>query len=120
MNKKCKSITVANNWKEKQIKEVIKAKEQMTELKVDPKLIDKYIESEYSRINKEYEEKMKKAKIKNLEFVNNNKKKIEIDFLIKNKDILEQAGYTKDYIDYYVNKQYDIINKKYANVDFVD
>ncbi len=120
MNKKSKCITIANNWKNKQIKELINTKEQMINLNVDSKLINNYIDSEYNRINKEYSEKIDKAKIKNLEFMNNNKKKIEIDFLIKNKSILEDAGYTNDYIDYYVNKQYDIINNKYTNIDFID
>ena len=92
----------------------------MVELKIDPKLIEQYITSEYSRINKEYQEKVDKAKIKNLETINNNKKKLEIDFLIKNKIILEEKGYNKDYIDLYVEQQYEYINNKYANINFID
>lgn len=112
--------TRAYNWKQKQINEVIKTKEQMVEININPKLIDQYINSEYSRINKEYQEKLEKAKIKNLETINNNNKKLEIDFLIKNKLVLEEKGYNKDYIEQYVEQQYNIINNKYLNIDFID
>ena len=112
--------TRAYNWKEKQINEVIKTKNQMIELKIEPKLIEQYMASEYSSINKEYQDKINKAKIRNLETVNNNKKKLEIDFLIKNKLVLEEKGYDKDYIEQYVEQQYDYINNKYANINFID
>lgn len=111
---------MAYNWKDKQINEVIKTKEEMIELKIDPKLIEQYITSEYSRINKEYQEKLEKAKIKNIETINNKKKKLEIDFLIKNKIVLEEKGYNKDYIEQYVDQQYEMINNKYTTINFID
>ena len=119
-----RTIVMANNWKNKEIATVIGLRDEMVTHNIDEKLIKKYLDEEYDRINTQYELRIKKYHDKLEKNLNNNdnksiKKSREkaIDFIIKNKMFLEEKGYNKEYIDKYVNKHYMIINEKYKTND---
>ena len=112
-----RTIVMANNWKNKEIATVIGLRDEMVTHNIDEKLIKKYLDEEYERINTQYELRIKKYhdKIQSGNDIKIRKKSREkaIDFIIKNKMFLEDKGYNKEYIDNYVNKHYMIVNEKY-------
>jgi hypothetical protein len=117
MNKvSTRGISLAKTWKKKQIEELIKQKNEMIDYKIDYKLIDDFIIKEKERINKEYEKRLAKHQIAN----NDNKKKKEIELLIRDKKYLEKAGLTQKQIDEYIEKGIKEINIKYSTIDFID
>ena len=121
-----RSITMANNWKNKEIKHVLELRDEMLANNIDENLIKKYIDEQYDRINLEYETKIKKyndkqKKLENKNLEKNIKQKREkaIQFLLKNKAFLEENGASKEYIKKYVDIQYNTINLTY-NIDYSD
>ena len=118
MDKKPRSIVLADNWKMKEIKLVLALRDEMVEYSIDNKLIQEYLDEEYERINIMYEERIKRYndKINNVKHVNVNKKKRKeaINFIIKNKEFLQEKGYDPKFIENYANKHYSIICKRYS------
>jgi len=125
-NKIPRSITMANNWKNKEIKHVLELRDEMIANNIDNILITKYINEQYDRINLEYEtkikkynDKQKKLENKNLEKDIKQKRDKAVQFLLKNKAFLEENGASKEYIKKYVDKQYNTINLTY-NIEYTD
>jgi len=121
-NKIPRSITMANNWKNKEIE----LRDEMIANNIDNILITKYINEQYDRINLEYEtkikkynDKQKKLENKNLEKDIKQKRDKAVQFLLKNKAFLEENGASKEYIKKYVDKQYNTINLTY-NIEYTD
>ena len=124
-----RSIVIANNKKQNEIKNVLMLRDEMIENSIDPTLIKKFVDEQYDKINKDYEDKIIKhnkkheKKLQNNEIttkIRNVRKKREkaVEFLLKNKTFLEEHGASKEYIKKYVEKQYQEINEFYdiANV----
>jgi hypothetical protein len=117
--KKLRGVTMADNWKKQEIKNIINLRDEMIENNIDNNLIDKYVNEEYEKINREYNEKIIKVQKKenlNKKHIDKkmiNKKKQAIKNLLKDKDILEQRGANPEYIKNYLEKQYTEINKNY-------
>ena len=114
-----RAITMANNWKIKEIKIVLGLRDEMVAHNIDKDLIQEYMDEEYDRINTMYEARINKYNNKN----NNNKIKSNnkrlrdkaIEFLIKNKNFLEEKGYDSTFINNYVTKHYMVINNKFSS-----
>jgi len=141
-----RSIVIANNKKQKEIKNLLSLRDEMIENSIDSILIKKFVDEQYEKINKEYQDKISKhnkQKLQNNEMlskIKNIKKKREkaVEFLLKNKTFLEEHGASKEYVKKYVEKQYQDINIFYDitnikpddldtdndfsndNVDFID
>lgn len=115
-----RTIIIANNKKQNNIKNLLLLRDEMIYYKIDDKLIKEFIDEQYNIINKEYDEKIEKFE-KNKDVNLNNTQLIEIkkkrtkavDFLLKNKSFMEEHGVNKDSIKQYVDKEYDEINKYY-------
>jgi hypothetical protein len=125
-NKVPRSITMAENWKNKEIKHILELRDEMLSNNIDDNLIKKYIDQQYDKINQEYETKIKKyydkqKKLENKSVEKDVKQKRDkaIQFLLKNKAFLEENGASKEYIKKYVDRQYNIINLTY-NIDYSD
>ena len=119
-NKTPRSITMAENWKNKEIKHVLELRDEMLANNIDENLIKKYIDEQYDKINQEYEtkikkyyDKQKKLENKNLEKDIKQKREKAVQFLLKNKTFLEDNGASNAYIKKYVDMQYNIINSTY-------
>jgi hypothetical protein len=115
-----RSITMSENWKKREIKHVLELRDEMLANNIDETLIKKYVDEQYYKINQEYEskinkylEKQRKQENKNLEKDIKQKRKKAIQFLLKNKDFLEEKGANKEYIKKYVDTQYNQINQIY-------
>jgi len=137
-------IVIANNKKQKEIKNLLSLRDEMIENSIDTTLIKKFVDEQYEKINKECEDKISKHNKQNLQNnemlskIKNIKKKREkaVEFLLKNKTFLEEHGASKEYVKKYVEKQYQDINIFYDitnikpdnldndfnndNVDFID
>lgn len=134
-------ISIANNKKNNEIKNILSLRNEMIENSIDSNLIKKFIDEEYEKINKNYEDKIKKSNSKSNNYniknkIKNIKKKREkaIEFLLKNKTFLEEHGASKEYIKKYIELQYQEINEFYDikninldnynsdndNIDFID
>jgi hypothetical protein len=124
-----REIVIANNKKQAEIKNVLTLRDEMVANNIDNKLIQKYINEQYEKINLEYEKKITKynEKTKINTQTQSQQKKIKdikkkrekaIEFLLKNKRFLEEQGASKEYIKKYVDKQYQEINEYYniANI----
>ena len=119
-----RAITMANNWKIKEIKIVLGLRDEMVAHNIDKDLIQEYMDEEYDRINTMYEARINKYnnKINNNKNNNNkiktNNKRLRdkaIEFLIKNKNFLEEKGYDSTFINNYVTKHYMVINNKFSS-----
>jgi hypothetical protein len=125
-NKVPRSLTMADNWKNKEIKHVLELRDEMIANNIDNNLIKKYIDEQYDKINQEYETKIKKyydkqKKLENKSVEKDVKQKRDkaVQFLLKNKNFLEENGASKEYIKKYVDIQYNTINLTY-NIDYSD
>lgn len=117
---KNRSITIAKNNRKKQIEHVLELRDEMIENKIDKKLINNFLNESYEKINKQYEDKInkisqKESKKKELSEKNEleRKRKKAIEYLLKNKAILEEKGVSQEYINNYIEKQYQQINQFY-------
>jgi hypothetical protein len=130
-----RSITMAINKKNKEIEHIIILRDEMVKCNIDNKLIQEFVDDQYKTINSEFEKKVKRymekenrEKAKGADVKELKKKRAQsIDFMIKTKIVLEQKGISKQYIDRYMTKQYDAVNKKYniekdkgETIDFLD
>jgi hypothetical protein len=120
MIKPPRSITMSENWKKREIKHVLELRDEMLANNIDETLIKKYVDEQYYKINQEYEskinkylEKQKKQEDKKLEKDIKEKRKKAIQFLLKNKEFLEEKGANKEYIKKYVDTHYNQINQLY-------
>jgi hypothetical protein len=116
-----RGIVIANNKKQAEIKNILTLRDEMVKNSIDPVLIKKFLDEQYHKITKEYDERVKKynekqkLKEKNKETINIKKKRDKaVDFLIKSKTFLEEHGASKEYIKKYVDKQYKEINEYYV------
>lgn len=120
MNKNNSTNNSANNWKRKQISQVLEIKSVMESNGSDSKDIELYIADEYKRIDKIFKLKIEKHNnennVKNEIKKLNKWKKKELNNLIQSKIYLENNNI---YNDYKYNKcyqfRYDEINNKYSD-----
>ena len=118
-----RAVTLAKNWKKKQIDNALYLRDQMIENKISQVLIDDFLNKEYERINKKYEEKIKKANNNQNENSIKTARKKAIEFIIKNKTFMEENNIDPEIIKQYTNKHYNFINNKYSNknkINFID
>jgi len=115
-------IVIANNKKQADIKNILTLRDEMNKNNINSILIKKFIDEQYDKINKEYDERIKKYNKNNetnsdIKLTKEVKKKRgkAVEFLIKNKNFLEEHGASKEYIKKYVEKQYQEINEYYDN-----
>jgi hypothetical protein len=110
-----RTIIIANNKKQKAIKNLLLMRDEMIKTNTDNNLIQTFINEQYAIINKEHEERINKYnKSKTESKTIKSKKAKAIEFILKNKAVLEDNGVNKDYITLYVNKQYEEINEYYS------
>jgi hypothetical protein len=127
-----RTIIIANNKKHKAIKNLLLMRDEMIKTNTDNNLIQTFVNEQYAIINKEHEERINKYNKSKTESKTIKLKKAKaIEFILKNKAVLEDNGVNKDYITLYVNKQYEEINEFYSKnneedtvnletIDFID
>jgi hypothetical protein len=127
-----RTIIIANNKKQKAIKNLLLMRDEMIKTNTDNNLIQTFVNEQYAIINKEHEEKINKYNKSKTDTKTIRLKKAKaIEFILKNKAVLEDNGVNKDYITLYVNKQYEEINEFYSKnneedtvnletIDFID
>jgi hypothetical protein len=111
-------VTMANNKKQAEIKNILRLRDEMIKNSIDMVLIKNFLDEQYNKINKEYEERINKYNQKQNPQNNQikqikKKKEKAIEFLLKNKTFLEDHGASKEYVKKYVNNQYREINEYY-------
>jgi len=109
----------AIKWKNKEIDKLLQIKKDQLSNNINQKLVDTYVEEEYKKINKKYEQKLLEEPS---EKVLKKQKDKDIDNIIINKYYLIQKGYKNDYIEKYVEREFNEIEKKYnkQKIDFID
>jgi hypothetical protein len=115
--KNSRMIKIANLTKNKKISELLQIRDQMINNNIKEQDIKKFTDEQYEKINDEYIKNInKKIDIKK---EINKKRNNAVQFLLKNKNFLEQNKAPPEYIKQYVRKQYEDINKRYLlkNVD---
>lgn len=120
-------IVIANNKKQAEIKNILTLRDEMNKNNINTILVKKFIDEQYDKINKEYEERIikynknheKNPEIKISKEVKKKRGKA-VEFLIKNKNFLEEHGASNEYIKKYVEKQYKEINEYYDNVKLTE
>ena len=121
-----RAIIMANNKKQKNIRNILLLRDEMIYHNIDDKLIKQFVDEQYDIINKEYDEKIKKfeknknVKSNNIQLIEIKKKRTKaVDFILKNKYFMEEHGVNKESIKRYVDKEYGEINKyyDYNNID---
>ena len=127
-----RTIIIANNKKQKAIKNLLLIRDEMIKTNTDNNLIQIFVNEQYAIINKEHEERINKYNKSKTDTKTIKLKKAKaIEFILKNKAVLEDNGVNKDYITLYVNKQYEEINEFYSKnneednvnletIDFID
>jgi hypothetical protein len=127
-----RTIIIANNKKQKAIKNLLLMRDEMIKTNTDNNLIQIFVNEQYAIINKEHEERINKYNKSKTDTKTIKLKKAKaIEFILKNKAVLEDNGVNKDYITLYVNKQYEEINEFYSKnneednvnletIDFID
>ena len=110
-----RTIIIANNKKQKAIKNILLMRDEMIKTNTDTNLIQTFVNEQYAIINKEHEERINKYNKSKTDTKTIKLKKAKaIEFILKNKAVLEDNGVNKDYITLYVNKQYEEINEYYS------
>ena len=110
-----RTIIIANNKKQKAIKNLLLMRDEMIKTNTDNNLIQTFVNEQYAIINKEHEERINKYNKSKTDTKTIKLKKAKaIEFILKNKAVLEDNGVNKDYITLYVNKQYEEINEYYS------
>jgi hypothetical protein len=119
--KNSRIIKIATTKKNKKINELLQIKETMIHNNIDDKIIKKYMDEQYTLINDNYQKNVNK-KINPKKDMDKRREEA-IKFLLKNKCFLEQNNAKPEYINEYVKKQYEDINKTYVindNINFID
>ena len=110
-----RTIIIANNKKQKAIKNILLMRDEMIKTNTDNNLIQTFVNEQYAIINKEHEERINKYNKSKTDTKTIKLKKAKaIEFILKNKAVLEDNGVNKEYITLYVNKQYEEINEYYS------
>lgn len=116
--KQSRALTMANNWKKKEVDKILFLRDEMVSKKIDSKLIEEFVNEQYEVINQKYQNKINKHNNPNnkKELINamKTKRKKAINFLLLNKQFLEDKGISPEYIQKYVDKQYEEINELYS------
>ena len=113
-----RTIIIANNKKQKAIKNLLLMRDEMIKTNTDNNLIQSFVNEQYLIINKEHEEQINKYNKSKTDTKTIKLKKAKaIEFILKNKAVLEDNGVNKDYITLYVNKQYEEINEYYSKTN---
>jgi hypothetical protein len=109
----------AKKWKDKEIDILLQKRKDMDLMNIGKNIIDEYMEEEYKMINKTYEIKLLEVPTKKTEKKQKDK---DLDNIITNKYYLEQKGYNKEYIEKYIEKEYNELERKYnkVKIDFID
>ena len=119
--KKPKYVMLADKQKLYDIDNLLKMKNIMIENNISETEINNYVEEQYEKINKDYTDKIKKYEKKYKARELKKERQEAIDFLIKNKDFLEEYKVKDEYINKYVEIQYNRINEKFNDtVQFLD
>ena len=119
--KKPKYVMLADKKKLYDIDDMLKIKTIMIENNISETEINNYIEEQYKKINKDYADKIKTYEKKYKARELKKERKESIDFLIKNKNFLEEYKVKDEYINRYVEIQYNRINEKFNDtVQFLD
>lgn len=118
-NKKPRGIIMADNWKKKEIQIVLSLREEMIQNNIDKNLIESYLNEQYAKIDKEYNQKIQKYNEKNNESKNiiktlESKRKKAIKLLAKNKLNMERLGVKPEEIKKYLDREYEQINNLYS------
>ena len=119
--KNSRIIKIATTKKNKKINELLQIKETMIHNNIDDKIIKKYMDEQYTLINDNYQKNVNKKINPKKEM--DKRREEAIKFLLKNKCFLEQNNAKPEYINEYVKKQYEDINKTYVindNINFID
>ena len=121
--KNSRIIKIATTKKNKKINELLQIRDQMINNTIDIEIIKKYVNEQYEEINLKYLNSINKKT--NPKKIMDKKREEAIQFLLKNKNFLEQNKVDPEYIKEYVKKQYDDINKSYSfneydNIGFID
>jgi len=121
--KNSRIIKIATTKKNKKINELLLIKETMINNNINHKIIKKYIDEQYEEINLNYQKSINKKT--NPKKMLDKRRDDAIQFLLKNKNFLEQNNANPEYIKQYVKKQYEDINKTYVqnhndNINFID
>jgi hypothetical protein len=119
--KKPKYVMLADKKKLYDIDDLLKMKKIMIENNVSELEINNYVDKQYIKINKDYTDKIKKYEQKYKARELKKERQDSIDFLIKNKNFLEEYNVKDEYINRYVEIQYNRINEKFNDtVQFLD
>jgi Na+/phosphate symporter len=117
-----KGITMANNWKKKELNNLLILKEDMIANDIDINKINQFMDKKYSEIDAKYQKRIAKYN-KKLDDKNETKKnKKQIKNIINNVIILEQNGIDTSYVKNYLNKEIKEIKDKESveKVNFLD
>jgi hypothetical protein len=107
----------ANMWKKKELSKVERTKNDMIINNIHINQINKYVDDEYKCINNFYNTIIKNGIPLR---VSNNIKKKEINNIIATKRDMIIKGYKTEFINNYINKEYDNLNEKYNKIEFID
>jgi tRNA/tmRNA/rRNA uracil-C5-methylase (TrmA/RlmC/RlmD family) len=119
--KNSRIIKIATTKKNKKINELLQIRDQMINNTIDIEIIKKYVNEQYEEINLKYLNSINKKT--NPKKIMDKKREEAIQFLLKNKNFLEQNNAKPEYITEYVRKQYEYINKTYVlddGIHFID
>ena len=119
--KNSKIIKNATAKKNKKINELLQLRDQMIINNINHEITKKYVDEQYEIINVEYQKNINKQtnSSKNID----KRRKEAVQFLLKNKNFLEQNKASPEYIKEYIIKQYEDINKTYVlndGINFID
>ena len=91
----------------------------MITAKINNDEINTYVNKEYDAINAEYNQRLNATPSN--KYMNNLKNK-DINNIILTKDQLIKKGYALNFIEKYINNEYNKLDNKYINnvVDFID
>ena len=119
--KKSRYIISAEQKRLYDIDDMLKMKNIMKENNINEKYINNYVDEQYNKINKEYADKVKKYEQKYKSKELKKERQDSIEFLIKNKNFLEQYNVKDEFINNYVERHYNKINEKFNDtVQFLD
>ena len=119
MSKQSRGIVLANNWRIKEIEKLHNMKDDMRQNNIDKNLIDDYVNEEFEKINKKYDERVNNYnnnKLKNdskrFKRKQNDNIKKEVLNIITSQIICEKLGVNKKLIDKIVENEKSKINRK--------
>jgi hypothetical protein len=121
LSKNSRIVKIATTKKNKKISELLQIRDQMINNNIDNNIIKKFVDDEYEIINKNYQNSINKKT--NPKKIMDKRRDDAVQFLLKNKNFLEQNKANPEYIKEYVRKQYEDINNTYVlddGINFID